>query len=80
MRVRVKALPGRIVNTAPKGGRRITHDVKGELIELTPWIHRALNVYGDLEVVPDDVPAQKKKPVRNPPVDDAPELLTPPAD
>lgn len=51
MRIRVRALPGRIVNTAPRGGRRITTDLAGEVVDHTAWIQRAITVHGDLVIV-----------------------------
>lgn len=65
MQVRVRVLPGRVVNTQPTGGRPITHDTKGELVERTPWIDRAIEVYGDLEIVQEKPPV-KLKPAASP--------------
>lgn len=73
MQVRVRALPGRIVKTQPVGGKRITNDTEGELVERTSWIDRAIEVYGDLEIVQEKPPVKKKPVPADAPAPSAPE-------
>lgn len=51
MLIRVRTKDGRVATTAPAGGKAITHDAVGTLVERTTWIDRLLTVHGDIEVV-----------------------------
>jgi hypothetical protein len=47
MRIEVKAKPGRIARTAPDGP--FIPDDEYVAVELTPYVDRLLNVWGDIE-------------------------------
>jgi hypothetical protein len=53
--IRVKAVPGHVAHTKPKGGELITHDDAGQLVRETPWIVRLRDVHGAI------VPVKTKK-------------------
>lgn len=59
--VRVRAKDDRVVNTQPRGGKRITNDPRGELVTLNSWVRRALEVHQDLEYVEDEPVKQPRK-------------------
>ena len=48
-RIMVKAMPGRIAYSAPRGGKVIPHD---EFIPVqdTPYVRRLANIWGDIEI------------------------------
>lgn len=65
--VTVRALPGRVANTAPRGGKPIPED-RWITVQRTPWIDRLIEHHGDLEVKPEEpqsapvpIPARKGK-------------------
>lgn len=61
--IRVKAAPGRVAFSAPRGGRRIPEDA-AIAIPLTPWVQSLIDNHGDVIVVGDEpapeAPATKK--------------------
>ena len=57
--IAVKALPGRVAFTAPRGGERIPHDVF-KTVEHTAWIEALLTKHGDIVRKEDDVAAPTK--------------------
>lgn len=64
--IRVKAKPGRVAFTAPRGGRQIPYDKFVEVDE-SPWIVRLLEHHGDIEREPEKGSATKPvKPVAEP--------------
>lgn len=62
--VRVKAVEGRIARRSPRG-ELIPHD-RFVKVPMTQYIHRLINVWGDVEVEPAKKPAPKSEAV-NPP-------------
>lgn len=61
-RIQVRAKPGRVAFSAPRGGKRIPEDEVGILVERTSWIQRLLDVHGDIEIVTAIKPAKVEKP------------------
>lgn len=58
--VSVKAVPGRLAFTAPRGGASIPHDTYVE-VEETKYIRRLIDFHGDLEEQPVAVVSKAKK-------------------
>jgi hypothetical protein len=50
--VNVRALPGRIAFSAPKGGFQISND-RFVPVTVTPWVNDLIHKHGDVEVEPD---------------------------
>lgn len=51
MFISVKAAPGRVAFSAPRGGERIPND-RFVLVENTPWVARLIEHHGDLIAEP----------------------------
>lgn len=51
MRITVRALKGRVVYTAPTGGKLIPDSGDGITVERDSWVNRLLTVHKDIEIV-----------------------------
>ncbi len=61
--VSVKAVPGRLAFTAPRGGASIPHDTYVE-VEETAYIRRLRDFHGDIVEEPSAPVAKKQKPAK----------------
>lgn len=77
MLIKVRAKPGRVVNTLPRGGKLIPEEGT-TLVENSAWIKRAIYVRGDLELVEDNEAPAKAQPLKKTVTDTPP--VTPAAD